>query len=80
MLVTIEEIRQLRDTLDVNRMEHEVLVTKARMLREHCEEIREICSQTSKEILGVIRSAQQSRQLASLSEGRTQPSASSEET
>ena len=62
MLVSIEEIRQLRETLKVNRMEHENLVTKAKILREHCQEIKEMCDQTSKEMQAIISCSRQSRQ------------------
>lgn len=56
MQVTIHEIRQLRKTLDQNRMEHEALVTQARILREHCQEMRNLCAQASNEVLSIFQS------------------------
>lgn len=55
MQVTIHEIRQLRQTLDQNRIEHEALVTQARILREHCQEIRQLCGQASNEVLAIFQ-------------------------
>ncbi len=56
MQITVEEIRKLRETLNENRIEHEALVTQARILREHCQEIRQLCSQTSSKMVAMVQS------------------------
>ncbi len=55
MQVTVEEIRKLRATLNENRIEHEALVTQARILREHCQEIRQLCRQTSSKMVAMVQ-------------------------
>ena len=59
MNVSKEDIIEHREVLDLTRMEHEALLTKAQILRDRCQEIREICDRTSKEMLALIDSAKQ---------------------
>lgn len=40
-MVSLNEIRELRETLTNHRLEHELLVTKMQVLRQECKEIRE---------------------------------------
>lgn len=47
MKVTLDEIRELRKRLNENRIKNEALVTQARLIREHCREIRELCRNSS---------------------------------
>lgn len=58
MQVSLEEIRQLRQTLNENRAHHEALLTQARILREHCQEIRQICRQASREMAVMVSQAE----------------------
>jgi hypothetical protein len=53
--VTIDEIRKLRKSLDENRIEHEALVTQARILREHCQEIRQQCRQATISMYSMVQ-------------------------
>lgn len=55
MQVTIQEIRKLREILDANRIEHEALVTQTKILREHCQEVRELCRNTSSQMSLVLQ-------------------------
>lgn len=51
---SLEELRELRKSLQENRMQHEALLTQARILREHCHEVQRRCRITSREMASII--------------------------
>lgn len=56
MQFTLDEIRLLREKLDSHRIEHEALIAQARILREHCQEVRQLYQRTNERIDTIYQS------------------------
>ena len=62
MKTTSEKLRQLRETLDENRSEHDHLALKAKIIRERSQVTRELCNRAFEEMLAIVESNQKLQQ------------------
>ncbi len=54
MQVSLEEIRELRQKLHESKAHHSALLMHARILREHCQEIRRACRERAEGMAAVV--------------------------